>query len=132
MSPGGSGGTLREPTPGVVCRSERVDPSASPRDPLGRCEPGQFRDLSFGVSVLRRFGGSGIHPYALVGVAKLWRQNRTSLARWTDNDALYRQAGMGLIIPLSSRLALVPEVRFDYLVLGAILRPNIALVYGRR
>ena len=35
------------------------------------CEPGQFRDLLFGVSAVRRFGGNGIHPYVLVGLAKL-------------------------------------------------------------
>jgi hypothetical protein len=45
----------------------------------GLCGPGQFRDLQFAVSAVRHFGGHGIHPYVLVGAAKLWTQSRTPL-----------------------------------------------------
>lgn len=98
----------------------------------GACGPGQFRDLQFAVSAVRHFGGSGIHPYVLVGAAKLWTQSRTPLGDWTNSEGVYPQGGVGLAIPLSSRLALAPEVRFDYLVLGAILRPNVTVVYRLR
>jgi hypothetical protein len=95
----------------------------------GPCGPGQFRDLQFAVSAVRHFGGGGIHSYVLVGASKLWTQSKTPQGDWTNNESVYPQAGVGLVIPLSSRLALVPEVRFDYLVLGGILRPNLAVVY---
>ena len=95
----------------------------------GPCGPGQFRDLQLTVSAVRHFGGNGIHPYVLVGAAKLWTQSRTPLGDWTNNESVYPQGGVGLVIPLSSRLALVPEVRLDYLFLGGILRPNVAVVY---
>lgn len=95
----------------------------------GPCGPGQFRDLQFAMSAVRHFGGSGIHSYVLVGASKLWTQSKTPQGDWTNNESVYPQAGVGLVIPLSSRLALVPEVRFDYLVLGGILRPNLAVVY---
>lgn len=114
---------------GMVCGPPvpvKVPPSGNA---MPRCGAGQFRDLQFGVSAVRHFGGHGIHPYVLVGAAKLWTQSRTSLARWTNNESVYPQGGVGFVIPLSTRLALVPEVRFDYLVLGAILRPNVAVVY---
>ena len=64
-----------------------------------------------------------------VGASKLWTQSRTPQGDWTNNESVYPQGGIGLVIPLSSRLALVPEVRFDYLVLGMILRPNVAVAY---
>ena len=95
----------------------------------GPCGPGQFRDLQFTVSAVRHFGGNGIHPYVLVGAAKLWTQSRTPQGDWTNNEGVYPQGGVGLVIPLSSRLALVPEVRLDYLILGGILRPNVTVVY---
>ena len=95
----------------------------------GACGPGQFRDLQFTVSAVRHFGGHGIHPYVLVGAAKLWTQSRTPLGDWTNNESVYPQGGVGVVIPLSSRLALVPEVRLDYLFLGGILRPNVSVVY---
>jgi len=99
------------------------------RNTPGPCGPGQFRDLQFAVSAVRHFGGNGIHPYVLVGASKLWTQSRTPQGDWTNNESVYPQGGIGLVIPLSSRLALVPEVRFDYLVLGVILRPNVAVAY---
>jgi len=95
----------------------------------GPCGPGQFRDLQLTASAVRHFGGDSIHPYLLVGAAKLWTQIRTPLGDWTNNESVYPQGGVGLVIPLSSRLALVPEVRLDYLVLGGILRANVAVVY---
>ncbi len=109
-----------------------TDQACPPPDllpPSGRCGPGQFRDLQFTVSAVRHFGGHGIHPYVLVGAAKLWTQNSTPQGDWTNNESVYPQGGMGLVVPLLSRLALVPEVRLDYLVLGAILRPNLTVVY---
>lgn len=95
----------------------------------GPCGPGQFRDLQVAVSAVRHFGGNGIHPYVLVGASKFWTQSRTPQGDWTNNESVYPQGGIGLVIPLASRLALVPEVRFDYLVLGVILRPNVSVVY---
>lgn len=95
----------------------------------GPCGPGQFRDLQFAVSAVRHFGGRGVHPYVLVGAAKLWTQSRTPLGDWTNSESVYPQGGAGLVIPLSSRLSLVPEVRMDVLFLGGILRPSIAAVY---
>jgi hypothetical protein len=70
-----------------------------------------------------------IHPYVLVGAAKLWTQSRTPLGDWTNNEGVYPQGGIGLVIPLPSRLTFVPEVRLDYLVLGGTLRPNVAVAY---
>lgn len=99
------------------------------RNMPGACGPGQFRDLQFAVSAIRHFGGDGIHPYVLVGASKLWTQSRTPLGDWTNTEDVYPQGGVGLAVPLSGRLAFVPEVRFDYLVLGLILRPNVALIY---
>jgi len=104
-------------------------PAALFRNTPGPCGPGQFRDLQFSVSAARHFGGNGIHPYVLIGGSNLWTQSRTPEGDWTNNERVYPQGGVGLVIPLSSRLALVPEVRFDYLVLGGILRPNVAVVY---
>jgi hypothetical protein len=98
----------------------------------GPCGPGQFRDLQFAVSAVRHFGRRGIHSYVLVGASKLWTQSKTPQGDWTNNESVYPQAGVGLVIPLSSQLALVPEVRFDYLALGGILRPNLAVVYRLR
>jgi hypothetical protein len=95
----------------------------------GPCGPGQFRDLQFTVSAVRHFGGPAVHPYVLVGAAKLWTQSRTPLGNWTNNESVYPQAGVGLVIPMSNRLAVVPEVRLDYLFLGGILRPTVAAVY---
>jgi hypothetical protein len=95
----------------------------------GACGPGQFRDLQFAVNAVRHFGGRGRHPYVLVGAAKLWTQSRTPLGDWTNNESVYPQGGVGLVISLSNRLTLVPDVRFTYLVLGGILRPSIAIVY---
>jgi hypothetical protein len=94
----------------------------------GACGPGQFRDLQFAVSAVRHFGANGVHPYVLVGAAKLWTQSRTPLGNWTNSESVYPQGGVGLVIPVSKRLALVPEVRVDYLFLGAILRPNVTVV----
>jgi hypothetical protein len=95
------------------------------------CEQGQFRDLLFGVNALRRFGGSGIHPYVLVGFVKSQIQNRTSVVRWEYGNA-YLQGGGGVVFPLSSRLALAPEVRIGFGGLAAMVRPSVALVYGVR
>ena len=99
------------------------------RNTPGPCGPGQFRDLQVAVSAVRHFGGSGLHPYMLVGASKLWTQSRTPLGDWTNSESVYPQGGVGLVIPLSNRLALVPEVRLAYLVLGGILRPNVSVVY---
>ena len=105
---------------------------APPFNTQGPCGPGQFRDLQFAVSAVRHFGGNGVHPYVLVGASKLWTQGRTPLGDWTNSESVYPQGGVGLVIPLSSRLALVPEVRLDFLFLGGILRPNVAVVYRLR
>jgi hypothetical protein len=111
-----------------------TDVACPPADALARCGPGQFRDLLVGVSALRRFGDQGMRPYVLVGVAKLWNQQIArradgSVVQWTRNESAYPQGGIGLEIPLSTRLALAPEVRLAYLFLGGILRPNVTLVY---
>jgi len=87
-----------------------------------------------GVSAVRRFGDGGVHPYVLVGVAKLWNQQRArradgSVVQWTRNESAYPQGDVGLEIPLSTRLAVAPEIRLDFLFLGGILRPNVALIY---
>jgi hypothetical protein len=95
----------------------------------GACGPGQFRDLQLAVSAVRHFGGRGVHPYVLVGATKLWTQSRTPLGDWTNSQSVYPQGGAGLVIPLSSRLSFVPEVRMDVLFLGGILRPSVAVVY---
>ena len=110
---------------------------ACPPDAFTPCGPGQFRDLLVGVSVLRRFGGQGIRPYVLVGVAKLWNQQKARRAdgspvQWTRNESAYPQGGVGLDIPLSTRLVLAPEVRLDFLFLGGIVRPNVSLIYRIR
>ena len=99
------------------------------RNVPGPCGPGQFRDLQFAVSAVRHFGGNGVHAYVLAGLAKLWTQSRTPLGDWTNSESVYPQSGVGLVIPLSSRLALEPEVRLDILFLGGILRPNVTVVY---
>ena len=92
-------------------------------DALARCGPGQFRDVLVGVSALRRLGSWGVRPYVLVGVAKLWNQQiatapEGSIVQWTRSESVYPQVGLGLEIPLSTRLALAPEVRLDALFLG--------------
>jgi hypothetical protein len=109
------------------------DVACPPGDVLARCGPGQFRDLLVAASMVRSFG-QGVRPYVLVGAAKLWNQQIAtrpdgSTVRWTRNESLYPQGGVGLEIPLSSHLALAPEVRFDVLFLGGILRPNVTLIY---
>ena len=83
------------------------DSSTPFRNTPGPCGPGQFRDLQFAVSAVRHFGGNGIHPYVLVGASKLWTQSRTPQGDWTNNESVYPQGGIGLVIPLSNRLALV-------------------------
>jgi hypothetical protein len=107
---------------------------ACPPDAFSRCGPGKFRDLLVGVSAVRRFGGQGVHLYLLFGMAKLWNQQIAtradgSVVQWTRNESAYPQGGVGLEIPLSTRLALAPEVRLDFLFLGGILRPNVTLIY---
>jgi hypothetical protein len=107
---------------------------ACPPDAFAPCGPGQFRDVLVGVSALRRFGGRNVRPYVLVGVAKLWnqqiaRRSDGSVVQWTRNESAYPQGGVGLEIPLSTRLAVTPEVRLDFLFLGGILRPSVALIY---
>lgn len=107
---------------------------ACPPDAFTPCGPGQFRDLLVAVSALRRFGGHGVRPYVLVGVAKLWNEQKAthadgSVIQWTRNEGVYPQGGIGLEIPLSTRLSLAPEVRLDFLFLGGILRPDVALIY---
>jgi hypothetical protein len=107
---------------------------ACPPDLLDPCGPGKFRDLVLGVSAVRRFGGQGVRPYVLFGVAKLWNQQIAtradgSVVQWTRNESVYPQGGVGFDIPLSTRLVLAPELRLDFLFLGGIVRPNVTLIY---
>ena len=97
----------------------------------GASEPGELRDLLFGVSALRRFGGNGIHPYVLVGFVVSRIENRTSTEHWTASDGA-PQTGVGLVIPLSNRLAVAPEIRTIIFPFWVVLRPSVALVYRLR
>ena len=107
---------------------------ACPPDAFARCGPGKFRHVLVGVSAVRRFGGQGVRPYLLVGAATLWNQQIAtgadgSVVQWTRNESTYPQGGVGLEIPLSTRLAVAPEVRLDFLFLGGIVRPNVTVMY---
>jgi hypothetical protein len=111
-----------------------ADVACPPGDALAHCGPGKFRDVLVGVSAVRRFGGQGVRPYVLLGLAKLWNQQIAtradgSVVQWTRNESAYPQGGVGLEIPVSTRLALAPEVRLAFLFLGGILRPNVTLMY---
>jgi hypothetical protein len=120
--------------PGYITDQACGPPVPSPpfRDTPGACGPGQFRDLQLAVSAVRHFGGTGMHPYVVVGASKLWTQSRTPQGDWTNNEGVYPQGGAGLVIPLTNAVSLVPELRFAYLALGGILRPSVGLVYRLR
>jgi hypothetical protein len=115
---------------GLVCGPPAPVPAVGNSPPP--CGTGQFQNVVVGVSARRRFGGDGVHPYVLVGVSTVRMKYRTSVAHWTNWEGGYPQGGVGITLPLASRVALTSEVRVDYLVLGGILRPIVAVEYRLR
>ncbi len=99
--------------------------------PTLRPEPGRFRDLLVGVSALRLFGRDGVRPYVLFGLAVSRTEYRARFEQWA-NAGTYGQAGTGILVPLSGRLAIAPEVRLNVGVFSGIVRPGVAVVYRLR
>jgi hypothetical protein len=100
--------------------------------PTPRPEPGQFRDLLFGVSALRSFGDGGVQPFVLVGIALSRTEYRpTSSPHWATTGG-YGQAGGGFMVRLSSRFAVAPEFRLNVAPLSIIVRPTVAVIYHLR
>jgi hypothetical protein len=102
--------------------------------PFTPCGPGEFRDVIVAASALRRFGSHAARPFMLLGMATLWQHQKATNAdgspvEWTRRESAYPQVGVGIEIPVSERLSRAPEIRFDFLFLGGILRPGVALVY---
>jgi len=98
----------------------------------GAVEVGEFRDAIAAVSALRRFGGTGVHPYLLVGLAQAWTSARTSTEKWTETSKGGPQVGIGLVIPATERLDVVPEFR---MILGPgyfVARPTVGVTYRIR
>jgi hypothetical protein len=77
----------------------------------GVVEPGEFRDTIAGISAARSFGGAGVHPYLVVGVAQAWTNARTQTETWTGAGKGGLQTGAGIVVPAARKLDVVPEFR---------------------
>ena len=86
-----------------------------------------FRDLLFSVSGVRRWKGRLLSPFLLIGLTLAKVQTRSRLGE-SSNGYSYFQAGFGVEIPLSERLAIAPEIRSNIALTAIVIRPAISTV----
>jgi Outer membrane protein beta-barrel domain len=89
-------------------------------------ERGEHRDVLFNVTAIRSFRKSGARPFVVIGAGFGRVQQRLESQRF-DSSETYLVFGGGVQIPVSTRLAIVPEVRVNYAIAALIVRPQVGL-----
>ncbi len=87
---------------------------------------GEHRDVLFNVTAVRSFGETGARPFVVMG-AGFGRVQQRFESEQFDSFESYLVFGGGVQIPVSTRLAIVPEVRVNYAIGAVIVRPQLGV-----